>query len=154
MSRKNQDKSKIDALKRYGTLNPKVDSVRDPLFLENVFFDPHDLMQVKYEMLRRTHKDGESIAKASSAFGFSRLSFYRIQLVFKKYGLAGLIPRKRGPTQAHKLSPQVMEFVEEVIKKDRTIGSENLKKLIEEQFDITVHPRSIERALARRKKKK
>lgn len=154
MSRKNQDKSKIDALKRHGTLNPKVDSVRDPQFLENDFFDPHDSMQVKYEMLRRAHKDGKSIAKASSAFGFSRLSFYRIQVAFKKYGLAGLIPKKRGPTQAHKLSPEIMEFVEGVIEKDRAIRSENLKKLIEQQFDITVHPRSIERALARRKKKK
>jgi transposase len=150
--KKNPDKSKIEALKKHGTLNTKVDLVTDFLFREHDFFDPYDLMQVKYEMLRHVYKEGESITQASSAFGFSRLSFYRIQAAFKKYGLAGLLLKKRGPRSAHKLSPEIMEFVEETKKKDKSLRSSDMKKLIEERFDIQVHTRSIERALTRRKK--
>ncbi len=152
MGKKNHDRSKIDTLKEHGTLNPSAESVTDSLFIEHDFFDPYDLMQVKYEMLRRVYKDGESVKKASSAFGFSRLSFYRIQEAFKKNGLGGLILKKRGPRQAHKLSEEIMEFVEKAIKKDKSLQSSDIKKLIEENFNITVHTRSIERALVRRKK--
>src|SRR4051812_49751372 len=35
-----------------GTLNPRADDVRDPAFVDSEFFDPRDLVQVKYEMLR------------------------------------------------------------------------------------------------------
>lgn len=152
MSKKIPEKSKIDALKKYDMLNSKADLITDPLFMENDFFDPYDLMQVKYEMLRHVDKEGESITCASSAFGFSRLSFYRIRASFKKYGLVGLLLKKRGPRSAHKLSSEIMEFVEEAKKKDQALRSANMKELIEEHFQIKVHKRSIERALTRRKK--
>ena len=44
---------KRQTLRRHGTLNPEPESVTDPLFHGNDFFDPNDLVQVKYEMLRR-----------------------------------------------------------------------------------------------------
>lgn len=152
MDKKIRDKSKINTLKEHGTLNPNAESVKDPLFMEHEFFDPSDLMQVKYEMLRRVYKEGESVKKASFAFGFSRLSFYRIQAAFRKNGLAGLILKKRGPRQAHKLSEEIMEFIEKAIKKDKSLQSSDIKKLVEENFNMSIHTRSIERALVRRKK--
>lgn len=152
MEKKIPDKSKIDTLKKHGTLNPNAESVTDPLFMEHDFFDPSDLMQVKYEMLRRVYKEGESVKKASFTFGFSRLSFYRIQDAFRESGLAGLVLKKRGPRQAHKLSEEIMEFIEKTIKKDKALQSSDIKKLIEENFNMSVHTRSIERALVRRKK--
>ena len=44
---------KLEALREEGALNPTPDEVQDPKFQENEFFDPHDIVQVKYEMLRR-----------------------------------------------------------------------------------------------------
>jgi transposase len=150
MSQKNPDQSKIDVLQRNGTFNKRAVAVQDPLFAENDFFDPQDLLQVKYEMLRRASKDGLSITEVCSRFGFSRLSFYRLQTAFRQSGIAGLLSRKRGPRQAHKLSDEVMDFVENA--KDKKVGTEAVKKLIGDRFGIRVHRRSIERALGRRKK--
>ena len=150
MSQKNPDQSKIDALQRNGTFNKRAEAVQDPLFAENDFFDPQDLLQVKYEMLRRAGLDGQSITEVCSRFGFSRLSFYRLQAAFRQSGIAGLLSKKRGPRQAHKLSDEVMGFVEKA--KDEGHGTEAVKRLIEDRFGVRVHRRSIERALERRKK--
>ena len=106
MSHKYPDQSKTDALLRNGTFNKRADAVQDPLFAENDFFDPLDLLQVKYEMLRRAGTDGLSITEVCSRFGFSRLSFYRLQAAFRQSGIAGFLSRKRGPRQAHKLSEE------------------------------------------------
>jgi transposase len=151
MSQKNPDQSKIHALQRNGTFNKRAEAVQDPLFAENDFFDPQDLLQVKYEMLRRAGSDGQSITEICSRFGFSRLSFYRLQAAFRQSGIAGLLSIKRGPRQAHKLSDEVMDFVEKA--KDEGHGTEAVKRLIQDRFGIGVHRRSIERALGRRKKK-
>jgi len=151
MSQKNPDQAKIDALQRNGTFNKRAEAVQDPLFAENDFFDPQDLLQVKYEMLRRAGLDGQSITEVCSRFGFSRLSFYRLQAAFRQSGIAGLLLKKRGPRQAHKLSDEVMGFVEKA--KDEGHGTEVVKSLIKDRFRVRVHRRSIERALERRKKK-
>jgi hypothetical protein len=44
---------KVQTLRQSGTLNSRAGTIRDRLFLEESFFDPQDLTQVKYEMLRR-----------------------------------------------------------------------------------------------------
>ncbi len=154
MSKQKGDQSKVEILKKTGTYNPKAEAIADPLFREHEFFDPQDLMQVKYEMLRRVYKDGESIKKTASLFGFSRLSFYRTQEAFHKNGLAGLIMKKRGPKDAHKVSTPVLEFIQRSLEEDKSLESVDLKNLIEDNFGISVHPRTIERALARKKKRK
>ena len=62
---------KIQALRQSGTLNRRGGTIRDRLFLEESFFDPQDLTQVKYEMLRRVETDGKSVTEAAASFGFS-----------------------------------------------------------------------------------
>src|SRR6476646_10065206 len=49
--------AKRQALRQQASLNPHPEHVRDELFQGNDFFDADDLVQVKYEMLRRVHKD-------------------------------------------------------------------------------------------------
>jgi hypothetical protein len=45
---------KLTILRQSHTLHPRPDQVRDPLFTSgSPFFDPRDLVQVKYELLRR-----------------------------------------------------------------------------------------------------
>ena len=91
--------TKTRTLQQQGTLNPRPKTVRDELFLQDDFFDPRDLVQVKYEMLRRVRTEGTSVTDAAANFGFSRPSFYQAQSAFEQDGLAGLVPHKRGPSR-------------------------------------------------------
>ena len=145
--------AKFEALQQQGTLNPRPKQVRDELFLQDEFFDRRDLVQVKYEMLRRVQAEGQSVTDASANFGFSRPSFYQALSAFEQDGLAGLVPHKRGPKQAHKLTEEVLTFIGEMRQKEPSVRLPDLVKLIQERFGIRVHPRSIERSLLRHQKK-
>ncbi len=145
--------TKLGTLQQQGTLNPRPKDVSDELFLRDDFFDPRDLVQVKYEMLRRVQTEGQSVTDASANFGFSRPSFYQALSGFEQDGLAGLVPRKRGPKQAHKLTEEVLTFIGEVRQKEPSVRLPDLVKLIQERFGTKVHPRSIERSLLRHQKK-
>jgi len=153
MESKKRNTAKRRALDQNGTLNKNADKVTDPKFKNVAFFDPDDIVQVKYEMLRSTQKDGTGIQQASKSFGFSRITFYKLSKVFKENGLAGLLPQKKGPRRAHKLSGEVMEFVGRLIEQKPGIKSAGIRQEIKDRFDLTVHKRSIERAINRSKKK-
>ncbi len=150
LSDKHQDKPR--QLRTSGTLNRNPQRVTDLLFSEHAFFDPRDLVQIKYEMLRRVLHDGHSITEASAAFGFSRPAFYKAKRALHECGLAGLVPAKTGPRAAHKLNDEVMAFVLAAKEHDSKLDSRALVERIAAQFGLTVHPRSVERALARKKK--
>jgi transposase len=123
--------------------------VHDVLFQAQPFFDPHDRLQVKYEMLRRVQVEGWSVAQAAAAFGFSRLSFYKVQRAFGQHGLSGLAPRKRGPKSGHKLTQAVMEAIQGWLAEEPELSSPALAQRLAQRFQLSVHPRSIERALSR-----
>lgn len=152
MARRSPLDPKAQALRQSGTLNPRPDKVADPLFAQSSFFDARDAMQVKYEMLRRVQVDNEPIASAAASFGFSRPSFYQAQEAFHEGGLQALLPRKRGPRGAHKLTAEVMRFINDARIEDASLGSNALVAMVRERFGITIHVRSVERALAREKK--
>ena len=145
---------KLESLLKQGTANPKPEAVRDPEFQTDEFFDPRDLVQVKYEMLRRVHTEGHSVADAAANFGVSRPTFYKARTDFDRDGLAGLLPAKRGPRGRHKLTAEVMDFIERVLSDDPSLDAEALAERLEEQSGLRVHRRSIERALAAAKKKR
>ena len=144
---------KAVALRQVGALSSHPEAVRDPLFRDNEFFDARDLVQVKYEMLRRVQAEGQSVTQAASAFGFSRVSFYQAQAAFAEAGLPGLVPRRRGPRGAHKLTDAVVDFLEGLRAADPNVRTRDLVDRVQQRFGLNVHPRSIERALARRSKK-
>ena len=154
MPRPRRPDPKLQALSEQGTLHPKPEQVTDPQFLEGGFFDPRDLLQVKYEMLRRVRVEGHSVAGASSRFGLSRPTFYKARSDFDRGGLAGLLPAKRGPRGPHKLTEKVMDFIEQLFAKDETLDVLALAQRIERRFGRSVHPRTVERALERREKKR
>ncbi len=60
-------------------------------FKRSDFFDARDLVQVKYEMLRRVRVEARPITESAAAFGFSRPSFYQAQSAFDLGGLSGLL---------------------------------------------------------------
>ena len=150
-----QNHDKGASLRRYHALHPRPQRVRDPAFTsDNPFFDPRDLVQVKYELLRRVWEDGHPVKQAAATFGFSRPSFYHAQTQFQQEGLPGLMPQRPGPKRRHKLSESVVDLLEAVLAEDPAVNSTQLAKLLEEQLSLRVHPRSIERALARRRQKR
>lgn len=153
MTDKRNKKAKEESLKEHGVLNKRPERVRYPLFLEQEFFDSIDMVQVKYEMLRRVSHDGQSIREAADLFGYSRPSFYEAQLAFNEEGLPGLIAKKPGPKSAHKLKAEVMELIVREIERDKTMRAPDLANVVRERLGITVHPRSIERGIERLKKK-
>jgi len=104
-------------------------------------------------MLRRVQAEGQSVTEASANFGFSRPSFYQALSAFEQAGLAGLVPHKRGPKQAHKLTDEVLTFIGEQRQKEPSVRLPDLVKLVQDRFGIRVHPRSIERSLLRHQKK-
>ena len=79
---------KLEALREEGTLNPTPDEVHDPKFQENEFFDPHDIVQVKYEMLRRVSAENASVSAATEEYGVSRPTYYQTKASFDKGGVA------------------------------------------------------------------
>ena len=154
MSQRPKSDRKLKALEESGTANPHPDSVQDPAFIGSDFFDPRDLVQVRYEMLRRVRTEGQPVAAAAARFGVSRPTFYKAQTDFNRRGLTGLLPAKRGPRGPHKITDKVMKFVEEALAKEEGLAAGVVAERIRSRFGVTVHQRTVERALARSKKKR
>ncbi|MGD0310612.1 MAG: helix-turn-helix domain containing protein [Acidobacteriota bacterium] len=145
---------KTQALRQWDSLNPHPEKVADPLFATSDFFDARDLVQVKYEMVRRVQVDHRPVRSSAPAFGFSRPSFYQAQARLESGGLAALVPQKPGPRRRHKLDAEVMTFLQKLRSEDPSLRPSDLVGRILEHFDRRVHVRSIERALARQEKKR
>lgn len=146
--------SKLLALRDSGTLNAHAQDVQDPVFLSNDFFDARDLVQLRYEMLRRVRIDGQPIAETAARFAVSRPTFYKAQMAFERAGLAGLLPVKRGPRGAHKITAEVLRFVENTLAGEPQLRAPALVERIANRFGLLVHRRTVERALERLKKKR
>jgi transposase len=151
--RRSEDSRKAAALRQHGSLNPRPEGVGNNLFRTYDFFDPKDLVQVKYEMLRHASVERGSVTEAAAQFGLSRPSFYEAQTALQQDGLVGLLPAKRGPRRAHKLSEEIMEFLKKEKAEDPDLSGAALAEKLWKERRLRVHRRSIERALARREKK-
>jgi transposase len=152
MARLKKPDQKLLELKNTGTLNPHPAVVSDTLFRENPFFDPKDLLQVRYVMLRRHRMDGDSVVEVASVFGVSRPTFYQAEAAFEKGGLTALVPKQRGPREGHKLSGQVIEHVRTLKSSSPNLTTVECIRAVQEKFGVTVHRRSLERAMAGKKK--
>jgi transposase len=151
MPAKSKSDPKVTALLEEGTLNPAPEKVRDPKFQQNEFFDPRDIVQVKYEMLRRVSTENASVTDATEEYGVSRPTYYQSKAKFDRAGIAGLVPRKRGPHGPHKLQDEALAFVEEQLVAGEPVRARQLAELIRQKFDLSIHPRTIERAVAGKK---
>jgi transposase len=142
---------KLKALRESRTLHPHPEQVRDPLFTSgSPFFDPRDLVQVKYELLRRVRVDGYSVSQATALFALSRPTFYAAQAAWERAGMSGLLPVPTGPRHAHKLTEEIVAELQPLAK---TRSSAELAAWLQQERHLSVHPRSIERALKRVAKK-
>ena len=141
---------KTEELVASRTLNPHPEAVQDEAFASGEFFDARDLVQVKYEMVRRVAADGVTVTEAASCFGFSRQSYYTASQALAEGGLAALVPAKPGPRGAHKLTDEVLDHLEALRAEQPALRTSDLVRAVADRFGKHVHPRSVERALARR----
>ncbi len=148
MARREED-PKVAALRAERSLNPRAEAVIDERFSGSGFFDARDVVQVKYEMVRRVRVEGDAVSRSATAFGFSRPSFYEAAHALETGGLAGLVPARPGPRRAHKLTEEVVAFARQRLEADPSLRSVDLAAAIAARFGLGVHPRSVERALAR-----
>lgn len=149
MARRGRDR-KAEELAKTRTLNPNPEAVLDPTFAADEFFDAADLVQVKYEMVRRVEVEGAAVNATARSFGLSRQSYYTAAAALAAGGLPALVPSKPGPRGAHKLNEQVLDHLEALRAADPSLGSGQLAQAVADRFGISVHPRSVERAMARR----
>jgi transposase len=145
-----RDDAKDAALAASRTLNGDPQKVTDPAFTAGGFFDPADLLQVKYEMVRQVEVEGVPVSAAARAFGFARQSAYNARAALAAGGLAALIPGKPGPKGGHKLTGPVLDHLQAVLEQDPGLTFGELAAQAGQRFGIQVHPRSVRRALERR----
>jgi transposase len=106
---------------------------------------------VKYEMLRRVLVENAAVTDAAEEYGVSRPTYYQAKENFTEAGIAGLVPMKRGPRGPHKLQGEVLAFLERHVVPGQPIRARILATLVRREFDLDVHPRTIERALGGKK---
>jgi transposase len=154
MAGKKPSDEKRKSLEKHAALNRQPQRVKNKLFGQDDFFDARDLVQVKYEMLRKVRVEKETVSDAAADFGFSRPSFYQAKEAFENEGVAGLIPKKRGPRAPHKVSREVLEFVQSLMEKEDGLTLEQIARRVEKDLGIKVHSTNIARQLKAEAKKK
>lgn len=152
--RRPPEEAKAAALRAAGALHPRPERVRDEAFARHEFFDPRDHVQVKYEMLRRHRVDGRPVTAVAAVFGTSRQTFYLTHAAFTTGGIPGLLPRPRGPQRAHKCTDDILDFVKRWRTEHAAAPWPSVAAAVRHRFDVTIHPRSLARALARWEKKR
>jgi transposase len=101
---------KIKALKSSGSYNERHKDVKMTLFNDDEFYDPSDIVQVRYEMLRGVREHELSIDEALKQYGMSRTTYYNAKEAFEEAGVVGLIPEKRGP-KGSRMNPKAEECI-------------------------------------------
>src|ERR1700758_147614 len=134
-------------------LNPHPEQVTEAQFGASDFFDARDAVQVKYEMVRKVKAGGAPVTEAAAAFGYSRPAYYAAAAALESSGLEGLVPARPGPRGAHKLTEQILGWAEQQLAASPGLRPAQLVPLIQESFGVRVHPRSVEKALARRRER-
>lgn len=149
------DSPKRRNLERCGLLNAGAERVNDALFRRHPdFFDPHDALQVRYEMIRSHEIDKQSVVKICRRFGVSRQTFYNFKDRFEREGTAGLLRKKPGPKGPSKLTAELMSFVEEQLAGSDDVTASAIGSKLKHELGIVVHPRTIEKLLKELRSKK
>jgi transposase len=145
------ESARYRSLEQAGLLHPAAEAVlAEPFRSYPQFFASFDKVQVKYEMLRAHLLDGQTASAAASAHGYSRASFYLVAAAFEQAGMVGLLderPGRRGPL---KLSPEVLAFLETRHRERPGASGAELASELEAALGVTLHRRTVEKALGSR----
>ena len=104
--------------------------------------------------MRAIQSEGRTLSQAARDFGLSRPTVYEAQASFAAQGLEGLLPRKCGPKHARKFTTDLLEYLQTARSQQPAPSAKELADQLQQRFRVTVHPRSIERALAHHQEKR
>lgn len=149
--RDNAMSEKTEILKRNGTYNKDSGSVTAAEFQTGIFFDPSDIVQVKYEMLRSVARSELTVSQAADRYGFSRQGFYINKAAFDMGGIAALLPKKTGPKNPHKLTDEGKRFIDAYIAAHPDANSRRINEAMAEATGISVHDRTVGRYLSKKR---
>lgn len=119
-------------------------------FLTVSFYDPMDIVQVKYEMLKAATEGNQPIAKIVDEFGLSRASFYKIKKAFEISGLSALIPEKPGPKKPYKLTEPYTEYIDKYLLENPEASSNEIAINLRKDKGLTVSKRTVDRYRAKK----
>lgn len=139
---------KHENLRRVGLFNSNHQKVIEPFFSKHpAFFDACDNLQVRYEMLRSTMVEGESVVDVCRRFGITRQTFYILQAKLRSHGTAGLLPGKPGPRGPSKLTEELLAFVTQQAQQQQDVSTVSITNDVQLKYGISVHRRTIEKVL-------
>lgn len=141
------EKEKNKFLDKEGLLNKKPDRISHSLFKTHEFFDPFDLLQVRYEMLRSVKVDGCSVAKACRTFGFSREYYYKLGRMFTERGFVGLLGAPSGRRPLIALNQELVNFIIHKKLEEPKLSGDNICKQIKKNYHVKCSTRTVERII-------
>ena len=142
--------SKREILQANGTYNKNYEKIKNHKFITGSFYDPMDIVQVKYEMLKDAEEGNRGIAQVADEFGFSRASFYNTKDEFNEQGLSAFVPEKPGPRRPYKLTDSYKDYVDRYISENPKASSNEIARSLKKDKGIDISKRTVERY--RRKK--
>jgi len=141
------DDAKTKFLRNEGLVNPKPERVTHSLFQTNEFFDPLDLPQLRYEMLRIARVEQAPVTEACRLFGFSREYFYRLEREFMSRGYAGLLGSFRGRRPLIALNQELVNFIIHRKMTEPCLTGEDLRKELKRTYQVECSRRTVERII-------
>lgn len=153
MKRPRPADTKEQQLRAAGVLHRRPERVQDALFQDGTFFDPRDLVQVRYEMVRRVTAENRPISQVASSFGVTRPTVYSAKRRFLRGGLLALVPERHGPRSGRKLKGEAMTYLLDLHSQFPSKSLVQLASGVRERFGLSVHASTILRALRRGQKK-
>ena len=137
--------SKQEILLENGTFNRNYGKVMEHRFISDNFYDPQDLVQVKYEMLRTSNETSRKIEEIAGKFGFSRAAFYKIKTSYEKEGISAFVPEKSGPKNARKLTKEHQEFIDSYLARNPGVSSGDMAAILYKERGLSISKRTVER---------
>jgi len=142
--------TKQDILLENGTFNRNYSKVTEQRFVDDDFYDPKDLAQVKYEMLRAVRESQENVEEITVRFGFSRAGFYKIKKSFEKEGISAFVSNKTGPRNAWKLTKDNQRFIDNYILDNPDASTGDIATVLQAERGLEISKRTVERYRSRK----
>ena len=132
-------------LEEQGLLNPKPERISHSRFDTLEFFDPLDLPQVRYEMLRTARAESRPVAEACRLFGFSREYFYKLERAFSAHGYVALLGSPRGRRPLIALNQDIVNSIIPRRLEYPNVSAGELREAILEEYSVDCSLRTVER---------
>jgi transposase len=132
-------------LEQEGLINPKPERVSHPLFETLNFFDPLDLPQVRYEMIRAARVEKMSVAAACKLFGFSREYFYKLERAFMARGYVAMLGSTMGRRPIIALNQEIINFIAHRKIEEPGLSGEKVRQEIQTLYNVDCSRRTVER---------